>query len=123
MLQNNYRCPVTETMSVIGSKWKPIILWIIHDQTRQFGEIQRFIPKITHKVLTQQLRELERDGIVNRRVYPIVPPKVEYSLTEYGSTIIPILKEMEKWGTTHITESDKHPNKLARTDMSAEQLN
>ena len=94
-------CPVTRTMSVIGGKWKPIIMWTVRCCTRRFGEIKKMIPGITQKMLTQQLRELERDGIINRKVYPVVPPMVEYSLTEYGRTLIPILDTMAEWGAGH----------------------
>ena len=96
-------CPVTTTLSVIGGKWKPIILHIIRDETRRFGEIRKLIPAITQKMLTQQLRELEKDGIIHRRVYPVVPPKVEYSLTEYGRSLEPILDAMAAWGQKHNT--------------------
>jgi DNA-binding HxlR family transcriptional regulator len=91
-------CPVTKTMSVIGGKWKPIILWTVRTGTRRFGEIKKMIPGITQKMLTQQLRELERDGIINRKVYPVVPPMVEYSLTQYGLTLTPILDALAEWG-------------------------
>jgi DNA-binding HxlR family transcriptional regulator len=94
-------CPVTKTLSVIGGKWKPIILYIIRDEKKRFGEIKKLIPAITQKMLTQQLRELEQDGIINRKVYPVVPPKVEYSLTEYGKTLTPILNTMAEWGEAH----------------------
>lgn len=94
-------CPVTTTLSVIGGKWKPIILWIIRDEKKRFGEIKRLIPSITQKMLTQQLRELERDDIIHRKVYPVVPPKVEYSLTDYGHSLTPILNAMAKWGEMH----------------------
>ncbi len=100
-MQNAYFCPVTATVSVIGGKWKSIILWILFQDTRRFGELKRRIPKITQKMLTQQLRELERDGIVHREVYPVVPPKVEYSLTENGRTLVPILQAMAEWGNTY----------------------
>jgi DNA-binding HxlR family transcriptional regulator len=94
-------CPVTTTLSVIGGKWKPIILWIIRDRKKRFGEIKRLIPSITQKMLTQQLRELEQDGIIHREVHPVVPPKVEYSLTDYGHTLTPVLNAMADWGETH----------------------
>jgi len=97
-----YFCPVTAAISIIGGKWKPIILWILFQGTRRFGELKRMIPKITQKMLTQQLRELERDGIVHRKVYPVVPPKVEYSLTERGRTLDPVLQAMAEWGNTHL---------------------
>jgi DNA-binding HxlR family transcriptional regulator len=91
-------CPVTTTLSVIGGKWKPIILYIIREETKRFGEIRKMIPLITQKMLTQQLRELEEDGIIDRRVYPVVPPKVEYSLTAHGRSLMPILEAMAVWG-------------------------
>jgi DNA-binding HxlR family transcriptional regulator len=94
-------CPVTTTLSVIGGKWKPIILHIIRDEKKRFGEIKKLIPAITQKMLTQQLRELEHDGIINRKVYPVVPPKVEYSLTEYGQSLTPIMNAMAEWGEAH----------------------
>jgi DNA-binding HxlR family transcriptional regulator len=99
------RCPVTTTLSVIGGKWKPIILYIIRTETKRFGQIKRLIPAITQKMLTQQLRELEDDGIIDRQVYAVVPPKVEYSLTEYGRSLVPILDAMEAWGRQHNLEA------------------
>jgi DNA-binding HxlR family transcriptional regulator len=97
---NNF-CPVTTTISVIGGKWKPIILFIIRSEKKRFGEIKKMIPSITQKMLTQQLRELEDNRIVFRKIYTVVPPKVEYSLTDYGRSLIPILEAMAKWGTAH----------------------
>jgi len=99
-----YFCPVTATISVIGGKWKSIILWILYQDTHRFGELKRKIPNITQKMLTQQLRELERDGIVHREVYAVVPPKVEYSLTETGYSLTPIMKAMADWGSEHMRE-------------------
>lgn len=97
-MRETYFCPVTATVGVIGGKWKPIILYILSQETRRFSELKRFIPGITQKMLTQQLRELEHDGIVHREVYPVVPPQVEYSLTDKGRTLGPILQAMERWG-------------------------
>ncbi len=97
-----YFCPVTAAISVIGGKWKSIIMWILFQGTRRFGEMKKMIPGITSKMLTQQLRELEKDGIVNRKVYPVVPPKVEYSLTDYGRTLGPVLKAIAAWGNIHM---------------------
>lgn len=94
-------CPVTTTLSVIGGKWKPIILFIIRDEKKRFGEIKKLISSITQKMLTQQLRELEEDGIINRKVFAVIPPKVEYSITEYGKSLFPILDELALWGETH----------------------
>ncbi len=98
-------CPVTTTLSVIGGKWKPIILYAIKKETKRFSEIKRLIPAISQKMLTQQLRELEEDGIIHRHVYPVVPPKVEYSLTEYGRTLMPIMDAMAAWGQRHTTSN------------------
>jgi len=101
-MKNSYFCPVTATLSVIGGKWKPIILWILLQGTHRFGELKRKIPTITQKMLTQQLREMERDEIVHREVYPVVPPKVEYSLTENGRSLTPIMQAMAAWGNEHM---------------------
>ncbi len=95
-------CPVRATMQIIGGKWKPIILYYIKtERVCRFSELERYIPHITKKMLTQQLRELESDGIVNRKSYPQVPPKVEYSLTKYGKSLKPILQLMADWGLAH----------------------
>jgi DNA-binding HxlR family transcriptional regulator len=94
-------CPVTRTMAVIGGKWKPIILFCIRDETKRFSEIKKLIPGVTQKMLTQQLRELEEQGIIHREIHPVVPPKVEYSLTKYGCTLTPILDAMAQWGKNH----------------------
>lgn len=94
-------CPVTATVSVIGGKWKPPILSRLVEGVKRFGELQGLVPNITKKMLTQQLRELELDGIIKRNVYHQVPPKVEYSLTEYGESLKPVLAAMESWGIQH----------------------
>lgn len=91
-------CPVRATMEIIGGKWKPIILYYLKDGLKRFGELQRLIPHITKKMLTQQLRELEQDEIIERKVYHQVPPKVEYSLSEYGKSLKPVLEQMATWG-------------------------
>jgi DNA-binding HxlR family transcriptional regulator len=94
-------CPVQVTLAVIGGKWKPLILWHLRGATLRFGELRRRIPDITQKMLTSQLRELEADGIVERRVFAQVPPRVEYSLSEYGRTLGPTLEAMCEWGVRH----------------------
>ncbi len=106
-MTDKHFCPVTATMSVIGGKWKPIIMWAIGAGTRRFGEIRRMIPGITQKMLTQQLRELEVDGVIHREVYAVVPPRVDYSLTAYGRTLVPILKVMAQWGEAHRDRLDR----------------
>ena len=101
MISKENFCPVTATMMVLGGKWKPIILFCLKSGVMRFSELQKLISGITQKMLTQQLRELEEDGIIHREVYPVVPPKVEYSLTEYGKSILPILDSMAEWGEKH----------------------
>ena len=96
-------CPVGLTTDIIGGKWKPLILFHLQDKTRRFGELQKLIPETTKKMLTQRLRELERDGIIRRKIYAQVPPRVEYSLTRHGQSLRPILELMSAWGRKHRT--------------------
>ena len=95
----DYRCGVEITLNLIGGKWKGLILWHLSHKTLRFSQLRRRIQGITQKMLTQQLRELERDGLVHREVYPEVPPRVEYSLTESGRTLEPVLNLMCQWGS------------------------
>jgi DNA-binding HxlR family transcriptional regulator len=95
------RCPVEVTLGVIGGKWKPLILYYLFQRTRRFNELRRMLPNVTQQMLTVQLRELERDGVVHRHVYAEVPPRVEYSLTDHGRSLEPILLAMLAWGETH----------------------
>lgn len=97
-----YNIGVEATMEVIGGKWKPIILCHLRHQAMRTGELKRVIPNITQKMLTQQLRELEHDGIINRKVYSQIPPKVEYSLSEYGHSLSAVLNLMCKWGENYV---------------------
>ena len=98
-----FHCPVEATMSKIGGKYKAIVLYHLkEDGVLRFSELQRYIPQATPKMLTQQLRELESDGIVHREVYPVVPPKTEYSLTDYGRTLGPIIQAICDWGNEHM---------------------
>jgi len=94
-------CPVTYAVGVVGGKWKLIILFYLTEGTKRFNELRRLIPDVTQQMLTLQLRELERDGIVQRLVYAQVPPKVEYSLTEQGRQLTPILNLLGEWGDQH----------------------
>jgi DNA-binding HxlR family transcriptional regulator len=102
MRTKTYNCPVEAAIDVVGGKWKVLILWWLHRRTWRFAELRRQIPGITEKMLTQQLRELEADGIVARKVYPTVPPKVEYSLTEYGKSLKRALRAICDWGRNHV---------------------
>ena len=93
-----YKCGIDVTLAVVGGKWKASILWHLAQATMRFSDLQRQFSGTTRKMLTQQLRELEADGLVHREAYPQVPPKVEYSLTEKGKSIYPILEMMCNWG-------------------------
>jgi DNA-binding HxlR family transcriptional regulator len=102
MKVKTYNCPVEASIDVIGGKWKTLILWWLHQGTRRFSELRRLIPGITEKMLIQQLRELETDGIVARKAYATVPPKVEYSLTKYGRSLERALQAICDWGRAHM---------------------
>jgi DNA-binding HxlR family transcriptional regulator len=91
-------CPIVATIDLIGGKWKIAILWLLKKRTRRFNELRRILSPVTHKVLVQQLRALEARNLIARKVYPEVPPKVEYSLTTQGKKLIPILYAMSDWG-------------------------
>ncbi len=99
--QSIEKCPVETALDVLAGKWKILILWYLRSEKKRFNELQKLLPRTTQKMLIQKLRELEEDGIVHREVYPVVPPKVEYSLTEYGQSLKPILKQMYLWGEIH----------------------
>ncbi|MBM6691298.1 MAG: helix-turn-helix domain-containing protein [Fusobacterium sp.] len=97
-----YNCYFELTLDIIGGKWKPIILYYINsNKVARHSELKRFIPSINERMLTRQLRELENDNLINRVIYPVVPPKVEYTLTEIGKDLIPILELLVKWGKNY----------------------
>lgn len=101
--RTGFACPVEATLDVIGGKWKALILFHLFEAgTLRFSELLKLMPGISERVLTKQLRELEADGIVHRKVYAEVPPKVEYSLTKYGQTLKPVSDAMCKWGSKHM---------------------
>ncbi|MDP2810951.1 MAG: helix-turn-helix domain-containing protein [Rhodocyclaceae bacterium] len=95
----NFGCPVEACFEVIGGKWKGVILFHLLGGTKRFNELLRLIPGVTQRMLTRQLRELEDDGIVARKIYPEVPPKVEYSLTDFGKSLEPLLRHLQQWGS------------------------
>jgi DNA-binding HxlR family transcriptional regulator len=104
-------CRVEDALGILVGKWKPIILLhLLQKGTQRFSELKRILPGITQKMLTNQLRELEEEDIIMRKVYPQVPPKVEYSITEYGKTLEPILEAMHEWGTNHTLHKRKKMN-------------
>jgi DNA-binding HxlR family transcriptional regulator len=96
------KCPVLVVQKMIAGKWKLTILWQLCQGTKRFNELQRLLPNISQGILTQQLRELEGDGLVHREIYKEIPPKVEYSLTEVGQSFIPVLQVIRDWGKTYM---------------------
>jgi len=101
-------CPVAATMSQIGGKWKPIIMYLIVHDVNRFGEMLRMIEGISKKMLTKHLRELEADGLINRKVYAEVPPRVEYSVSEKGKSIRPIIIAMREWGLEYVLDEKEN---------------
>ncbi|MGM7722222.1 winged helix-turn-helix transcriptional regulator [Metabacillus sp. Hm71] len=102
-LNQSFNCEKELTLSIIGGKWKMIIIWHLGKEgTKRFSELKALLPNITQKMFTNQLRELEEDHIIHRKVYPVVPPRVEYSLKEHGRTLMPILESMYEWGKDYM---------------------
>jgi len=98
----NFGCPVEASLEVVGGKWKGVILFHLSSGTKRYNELMRLMPNVTQRMLTRQLRELEADQVVQRKIYPEVPPKVEYTLTEFGTTLAPILKSLQQWGMEYL---------------------
>lgn len=105
-----YRCTVAATVAVAGGKWKPLIIYYLLSGTKRFGELRKLIGGITQRSLTLQLRELESHGIITREVFAEVPPRVEYSLTELGLTLAPVLNAMKEWGDSYICWQEANGN-------------
>jgi DNA-binding HxlR family transcriptional regulator len=101
-----FECPIQAIVNVMGGKWKLAILYQLFQGTKRYGELKRLVPKATERMLTLQLRELEASGIVKRTVYAEVPPKVEYSLTELGLSLEPVLQTMLNWSETYLQQED-----------------
>lgn len=101
--------PLAATINLIGGKYKSLILWKLINGKLRYSELSKIVPCATAKMLTQQLRELESDGLIQRKIYPVVPPKVEYSLTPLGSSIIPVLKTMYAWGDDYLAKQGIAP--------------
>ena len=102
-------CPVETTLEMIGGKYKALILWHLSEKKLRFSELRRVITSATPKMLTQQLRELETNNLIHREVFPVIPPKVEYSLTETGRSLMPILMAMRDWGATYLRGNNQEP--------------
>lgn len=106
---SNSSCPVEITLELIGGKYKSLILWHLAERTLRFSEIKSLVPNATPKMLTQQLRELESRNLIHREVYPVVPPKVEYSLTDLGRSLMPVLIAMRDWGIGYLQRIHVEP--------------
>ena len=111
----NQTCPVEATLALIGGKYKALILWRLSGGTLRFSQLQKHIPA-TARMLTLQLRELEQDGLVSRTVYPEVPPRVEYAMTDLGRSLMPILTAMRNWGAEYLRAKDIEPNCFMRDE-------
>ena len=109
---HTYNCPVEVTLDIIGGRWKSVVLYHLLSRTQRFGELRKLLPGVTQRMLTLQLRELEKDGVIHREVYREIPPKVEYSLTEFGRSLEPILRAMLAWG-------ERYHDHRARTSPQA----
>ncbi len=97
-----FRCPVEVGMGIISGKWKNLILWHLHEKQLRYKELERIVPGVSQKMLTQQLKEMEADGLLLREVYPEVPPRVEYALTELGHSVFPLLEQIHSWTVENI---------------------
>lgn len=108
-MEEKDNCPVATTLEMIGGKYKALILWHLAEKKLRFSELRRAIVSATPKMLTQQLRELETNELIHREVFPVIPPKVEYSLTETGRSLLPILIAMRDWGATYLRGQNQEP--------------
>lgn len=109
-MAENENCPVAATLELIGGKYKALILWNLAEKKLRFSELRKTIQGATPKMLTQQLRELEAHNLIHREVFAVVPPKVEYSLTELGQSLMPILVSMRDWGSSYLRKKSIEPN-------------
>ena len=108
-MEEKNNCPVEATLELIGGKYKALILWHLSENKLRFSELRKVIKSATPKMLTQQLRELEACSLIHREVFPVIPPKVEYSLTETGRSLLPILVAMRDWGAGYLRKKDLEP--------------
>ena len=108
-MEKTETCPVSATLELIGGKYKALILWHLSEKKLRFSELKKAVQNATPKMLTQQLRELETHHLIHREVFPVIPPKVEYSLTETGRSLLPILVAMRDWGADYLRKKDMEP--------------
>lgn len=120
---HNEHCPVEATLELIGGKYKSLILWHLSEGNLRFSELRKIIHGVTPKMLTQQLRELEANELIHREVFPVVPPKVEYSLTKRGYSLMPILMAMRDWGAEYLREKKLEPNCFMMAKKAVTQSN
>ena len=118
----NYGCPVEATLDVLGGRWKGVILYHLLKGPKRFGEFRRMLPEVTQRMLTLQLRELEQDGVISRKIFAEIPPHVEYSLTEFGKTLEPILLLMLDWGATYTSKIKEIKLAQAATELQEVEL-
>ena len=109
-METTNRCPVSATLNLIGGKYKALILWHLAEHTLRFSQLSKLIPDATPKMLTQQLREMESQKLLIRKVYPVVPPKVEYSITDLGQSLVPVLIAMRDWGSAYLNSQNLKSN-------------
>ena len=119
----NKNCPVAATLDLIGGKYKALILWHLSDGNLRFSQLHKLIDSATPKMLTQQLRELEAQELIHREVFPVIPPKVEYSLTELGRSLMPILVAMRDWGSGYLRSHALEPNCFMMSTIPATESN
>lgn len=105
--EKDFHCALDVTMHFIGGKWKCVVLWYLRKESKRFSELKRNIPEITEKMLSIQLKALEKDGFVKRKIYPEVPPRVEYSLTDEGRTLVPVVEAIAAWGRNKANQAGK----------------
>ena len=121
-MNNNKHCPVETTLDLIGGKYKALILWRLSEGTLRFSELHKALTGATAKMLTQQLRELESQSLIHREVFPVIPPKVEYSLTDLGKSLMPVLIAMRDWGVSYLQANNVEANCfMMQTKHSIEQ--
>jgi DNA-binding HxlR family transcriptional regulator len=125
MKRQNSKCPAETTLAIIGGRWKVILLYHLFNGVKRFSELQRTVIGVSQKVLTQQLRELQRDGVVHREVYAEVPPRVEYSLTALGYSLEPIVRAMTDWGSRYRNgelEGQTPPSSVPRSSSQSSSI-
>ena len=116
-------CPVGVTLELIGGKYKALILWQLSNGKLRFSELKKAVPSATPKMLTQQLRELESQDLIHREVYPVIPPHVEYSLTELGKSLMPVLISMRDWGAEYLRSKNVESNCFMMSTKNVSQIN